>query len=183
MSGNHWQTPGRILDRVRHVGEIALDPCTVDSNPCGAQEIITPESDPDGLLADWWTRADGGLIYVNPPYGRGHVTEWAAKIVTEAGRGCEILALVRSDTSTRWARRLIHASTLINYPPRIRFKGATGSPNFANAIHYFGPRPQTFRRAFQDLGPIVTPIPTNQSTKRTTPLCVHSGTHKTESGE
>jgi hypothetical protein len=83
---------------------------------------------------------------------------WAAKIISEAAKGAEIIALVRCDPSTRWARELIKASTLICYPPRIKFKGATGSPNFSNSVHYIGPRPQTFIRAFRDLGPIVSPI-------------------------
>jgi len=157
-SGNGWQTPDSILERVRTVAPIALDPCTVTSNPTHAKRNITAECDPDGLLSDWWTLADGGLVFCNPPYGRGHATEWATKIVAEAARGTEIIALTRGDTSTRAAWTMIGAATRICYPPRIRFKGATGSPNFSNAIYYLGPRPQTFRRAFEDLGPIVQPV-------------------------
>jgi len=159
MSGNDWQTPDPILDRVRRVGVIALDPSTTRSNPCGARETVTPEDDPCGLSANWSELSNGGLIYCNPPYGRGEMPAWAAKIGAEASRGCEVVALVRADASTRWARELINASRLICYPPRIKFRGAHGSPPFSNAIHYLGPRPKTFARAFADLGPIVAPLP------------------------
>jgi hypothetical protein len=168
MSGNDWQTPETILDRVRAVDEIKLDPCTVASNPARAKRIVTPEHDPDGLLAEWSVIADGGLVFANIPFGRGVVAEWAAKIVSEAAHGAEIIALTRGDMSTKWARQMATAARLVCFPPRIRFRGATGSPNFTNTIFYYGPRPQTFRRAFADLGPIVVPItkPTTKKDKR-----------------
>jgi hypothetical protein len=158
VSGNDWQTPDWLVSLVVRVAAIALDPCTSPDNPVGAKRILTAESDPDGLTGDWWSIADGGLIFANIPFGRGIGAEFAAKIVHETQRGCEVVALVRGDTSTRWARELINASELVCYPPRIQFKGATGSPNFANSIHYMGPRPTTFTHAFATLGPIVTPI-------------------------
>ena len=167
-SGNDWETPDPILDPVRRVAPIALDPCTTRSNPCDARTFITAEDDPDGLFADWSVLSNGGLVFANIPFGRGVVAEFAQKIVHEAERGTEIIALTRGDMSTRWARQMTRAATLVCFPARIRFRGATGSPNFSNTFFYFGPRPQTFRRAFEDLGPIVAPIskPTNQQNKR-----------------
>ena len=92
---------------------------------------------------------------------------WAAKIIAEAEAGREIIALTRGDMSTAWARRMAIAAQLVCFPPRIRFRGATGSPNFPNFIFYYGPRPQTFRRAFEDLGPIAAPVsPPTTGTKK-----------------
>jgi len=162
MSGNNWQTPDPILDRVKRVGPIGLDPASNSTNPTGARIFITAEDDPCGLFSDWRELAADALAYVNPPFGRGHMDPWAAKIISEAAKDAEVIALVRGDTSTRWARELINASSLICYPPRIKFKGATGSPNFSNAIHYFGPRPITFTNAFSTLGPIVAPVQPTQ---------------------
>jgi len=161
-SGNHWQSPDPILNRVRRVDVVALDPCTVAANPTGADAIITAEDDPCGLFADWAAVANGGLVYCNPPFGRGVAAEFAAKIVVEAAYGCEVIALTRGDMSTAWSRRMALAATLICFPPRIRFRDATGSPPFANTLFYYGPRPQTFRRAFETLGPLVTPITRRQ---------------------
>lgn len=165
MTGNFWLTPETILDRVRAVGEIALDPCTNSTNPTRAKWFITAESDPDGLLSEWKVRAGGGLVFANPPYGRGHADAWAGKFVHEARLGCEIIALVRGDMSTRWARQLIHAAHALCFPPRIKFKGATGSPNFSSALFYFGPRREVFRHAFRDLGPVIQLTPNKQESE------------------
>jgi len=167
MSGNDWQSPETILKRVRAVGDIALDPCTNSTNPTRAPQFITAESDPDGLLSEWKVRADGGLTYCNPPYGRGHADAWACKIVHEAELGCEVIALTRGDMSTRSARLLINAAHAVCFPPRIKFKGATGSPNFSNAIFYFGPRRETFKQAFHDLGPVIRLTPNNTESEKT----------------
>jgi hypothetical protein len=153
--GNSWETPEWFLELVRRVDDIAFDPCTNSTNPTGARQFVTAEDEPCGLFCDW---PDDGLIFINPPFGRGYMDPWVAKIIAEVARGREVVALVRGDSSTRWARELIKASRLICYPPRIKFKGATGSPDFSNAVHYIGPRPRTFIRAFRDLGPIVSPI-------------------------
>jgi hypothetical protein len=160
VTGNNWQTPEWFLDLVRQLGDIALDPATNSTNPTRATKFITAEHDPCGLLADW---SDDGVIYCNPPYGRGHMDPWAGKIIYEAERGREIIALTRGDLSTRWARRMVLAARLCCFPPRLRFRNATGTPPFPNVVFYYGPRPQTFTRVFQDLGPVVAPItnPTN----------------------
>jgi hypothetical protein len=50
--GDDWQTPDSILDRVRRIDRIALDPASVISNPTGADAVITEEDDPCGLFAD-----------------------------------------------------------------------------------------------------------------------------------
>jgi hypothetical protein len=155
MPGNEWQTPEWLLDLVRQHDDIAHDPCTNDTNPAGARTFVTATDEPCGLFSDW---PDDGLIYANPPWGRGCMDPWAAKIIAEAERGCEIIALTRGDMSTKWARQMAIAARLVCFPPRIRFRGATGSPNFSNTIFYFGPRPRTFTRAFVDLGPIVAPV-------------------------
>lgn len=149
---NTWATPDWLLDCVRNVGPIVLDPCTDGTNPTKAEHIRTEQCDPDGLATDW---ADfKGLVYVNPPYGRGHMVPWTHKILIEAHRGVEIIALTRGDTSTGWASFLLTEADRICFPPRIKFKGATGSPNFASLIFYFGPNTTAFRHAFFNVGPI-----------------------------
>jgi len=155
VPNDEHETPEWVLEHVRAVDVIAHDPATNDGNPTGAATYTTATDEPCGLFSDW---PRDGLIFVNPPYSRGETDRWASKIVAEHEQGSEVIALVRCDPSTAWARQLINASTLVCYPPRVRFRGATGSPNFSNAIHYLGPRPETFKRAFATVGPIVKPI-------------------------
>lgn len=155
--GNAWQTPTELVEQITTAAPIVLDPCSVETNPVGAEIYLTPRSNPDGLSADWRELARGGLTYANIPYGRGLVETWVDKILVEAKRGTEILALVRADFSTQWGRALIPRSDLVIFPKRIRFRGAQGSPNFANALVYLGPRVSTFGTCLFDLGPMVSP--------------------------
>ena len=149
---NTWATPEWLLDCVRNVGPLVLDPCTTQENPTGAKYIRTEQCAPDGLETEW---ADfKGLVYVNPPYGRGHMRPWTHKILIEAHNGVEIIALTRGDTSTGWASFLLTEADLVCFPPRIKFKGATGSPPFANLIFYFGRNRDLFYDAFIRVGPI-----------------------------
>ena len=152
-TGNDWQTPEEILTRVRRVAPIHLDPCTFSDNPTGARSFFTLED--DGLKWNWGYHVDpDGLVFVNPPYGRGQMRLWAPAIDSEAQRGTQIIALTRGDTSTSWARLLLERCDAVCFPPRIKFKGAQGSPNFANLLFYYGPRSLTFALEFETLGPI-----------------------------
>ena len=73
-----WETPDGLLDVIRRYRPIRLDPCTNDGNPTDAIEFFTPGD--DGLTQDW-DMGSGGLIYVNPPYGR-QLTKWVGKVVS-----------------------------------------------------------------------------------------------------
>ena len=147
---NDWQTPDTLLDRVRELDVIGLDPASCKGTPTKASVFLTPER--DGLDRAW---AYSGLVYVNPPYSRGSMIKWATKAVAEADKGAEIVFLARGDTSTAWSRLLIDKCQGMAFPPRIKFKGANGSPPFPNIIYYFGERRMDFWRAFACLGPVV----------------------------
>jgi hypothetical protein len=125
-----WQTPDSLLDLVREVGPIALDPCTVHANPVQARRYITQDEPAEifrappgflgatgagkfafgpfgwvgdnGLTADWqlWARGHG-LVYMNPPYGR-ELAAWMSKAEDESLYGTEIIALVPARPDTRW---------------------------------------------------------------------------------
>lgn len=149
---NDLCTPPAVLDAVRRMGPIILDPC---SNPWstvgaavawdGANETV------DGLLR-WWSDAGEGIVFCNPPYGRGCMPRWADKVVAEARRGCEIVMLVKGDFSTDWWDALREEAAAIGYwRGRISFLGgAHGSGNFASALIYLGQRPHLFAHAFGD---------------------------------
>lgn len=65
-----WQTPGWFLDLVREVAPIGFDPCPGENNPTGALAYQTQGApgEPCGLSVPW-TRPEGTLAFVNPPYG------------------------------------------------------------------------------------------------------------------
>lgn len=142
-----WCTPPLVLDRVRRVGPIALDPCTSPANPCGAEASYSLH----GLSLPWW-----GLAFVNPPYGR-ELVKWADKVVEEAARGIEIIMLVPSRTDTRWWGHAFEAAQACAlWRGRITFVGAPSAAPFPSCLFYFGARRRRFSLAFKDVCRIVS---------------------------
>lgn len=154
-----WETPESVLEMVRVIGPIALDPCTTPENPARATWFYTVEE--DGLAHPWSAGAlrarwIGGmsvasvdwLVYVNPPYGR-ELPKWIDKCVAEASRGVEILALVPARVDTRWYARCVETASAIRFwRGRLTFRAAPHPAPFPSALIYWGRRPSALRAAF-----------------------------------
>lgn len=172
-----WCTPAEVLDRVRRVAPIALDPCTTRDNPTGAA-VICVEHGPmpgdaenvfvDGLnpMLSWeaWSHesdmprcpAVTGLVYVNPPYGRS-IGAWTSRCLLEARDGAEVIALLPARTDTRWWRDCTpphEAQAVCFWRGRLRFVGAPASAPFPSALVYWGARKFRFADVFADTGAI-----------------------------
>lgn len=149
-------TPEVVLERVRMMGPIRLDPCSNSWSTVGAEVRLDGEHGRCGLSHSWHQLARGGLVFVNPPYGRGHLRAWVQKIAEEAQKGTEIIALVKGDHSTEWWRTLRkHARAICYWDGRIPFEGGKhGSGNFASALFCFGPRPHLFAHIFCEVGDV-----------------------------
>lgn len=143
-----WRTPELVLERVRQLGPIRLDPCTDADNPCGAAAFMTRE----GLEHSW---AGHGLTYVNPPYGRA-VAAWLAKCAAEAREGCEVVALVPARTDTRWWHRAYSTSQCVAlWRGRLTFVGARFPAPFPSCLFYWGRRRGHFANAFMKLARVL----------------------------
>ncbi len=152
-----WQTPEDVLELVREVGVIDLDPCTVMDNPTFANYPLTPED--DGLSAYW---PGFGLVYINFPYSQA--SAWAKKIVHEVertGMKREYIVLAPARTDTRWWHELVAArpSRVCFWRGRLKFNKPTGEPGqsapFPSALLYYGSDDATFARVFGPKGWIV----------------------------
>lgn len=144
-----WKTPAVILMDVRCINRgIALDPATSTDNPTEARKFFTPQM--DGLSRSW--KCDG-LVYVNPPYGKGIIDPWCNKVIAEAIAGTEIAVLVPSRTDRPWYQNLYEAcDSVCWYRKRIRFVGAQSGAPFPSAMFYFGPHKKRFRELFSKSG-------------------------------
>lgn len=148
---NDWRTPPEIIERVRQIEPIVLDPATTKDNPVGAVFIRTAQCDPDGLATNWRERADGGLVYVNPPYQ----TAWYSKIKAEMIRGTHLTALLMAKPGTNWFQDLAELShRCLFWRGRLHFSGQ-GPAGFDSALLYHGPYPGRFAKAFSGCGWIV----------------------------
>jgi hypothetical protein len=149
-----WNTPPEVLELVRRLGPIGLDPCSNAGSIVGASEEWRLERGEDGLARPW---ALAGLVYVNPPYGR-EIGPWAQKMAAEGRAGVEIVALLPARTDARWWQESVRtADALLFWRGRLRFLGAPSSAPFPSAVAYWGPRWLTFLSVFGERGHGVRP--------------------------
>lgn len=151
-----WETPPEILDLVRGVSPVALD-------PCAARKQDTPSCvalDRGGLEASWASCVGDrdGLVYVNPPYSQ--LRQWLMKCADEshAESTLEIVALIPARTDTRaWHGSVSTADAVCFWRGRITFVGAQHPAPFPSALIYWGPRRYAFADAFAARGLIWMP--------------------------
>lgn len=147
-----WRTPGAVLDRVRGLGIIGLDPCADDEKSHHFAAINVTEAE-DGLSHDWAAYGDA-IIFVNPPYGNA-LNEWVEMCCDFGEDGAEIVLLAPSRTDTRWFRKATSsADGRVLWHGRITFEGADNSAPFPSACWYWGSDPWLFCSVFADVGEV-----------------------------
>jgi hypothetical protein len=144
-----WQSPDNLLDLVRKLGPIVLDPCTDATNPCQAKRFYTE----GGLEQSWYEQGGAtGITYVNPPYGR-LIQYWVQKCIAESVRDVEIVLLTPCRPDTDWYDRArATCKAWCEVKGRLRFKGAPAPAPFPSAVHYWGPTPHLFAHYFTEIG-------------------------------
>lgn len=96
----------------------------------------------DGLKQDW----HGEVVWCNPPYGRGHIEQWAKKAVESSWGGATVVMLLPSDTGTKWFHDYCLQGEVRFIKGRLRFGGTSSSPKFANIVVIFRPKTIKFGR-------------------------------------
>jgi len=152
----NWHTPLIVLEKVRAVMSIDLDPCSNRGNHTKAKRTFTRKDD---ALSKQWK----GNVFMNPPYGKG-MRDWIHKLISEhqAGRVPQAIALVPARTNARWFQELAKAADAVCFPQGgLRFiNGKTHKEAkpamFPSALFYLGPDPQQFQDVFSDLGCILS---------------------------
>lgn len=113
-SAEHY-TPPSFLDLVREVAPIDLDPCWSPKSLVRPRRAYTVAG-----LTDPWS-CDDGLIFVNPPYGRG-IGEWVARCARAGVAGHSVLALVPARTDSLWFQSAIQVASAVCFlRGRLRF--------------------------------------------------------------
>jgi hypothetical protein len=160
---NEWYTPPEYVEAARRVlGAIDLDPasCEQAQMVVKAARYFTIEEGPlpanaafDGLAQPW-----AGRLFMNPPYARGLIDQFATKLTQHYQTGDieGALVLTFSSTETAWYRQLDeHCTALCFTSKRVKFWGSMGSsPPAGCAIFYFGPDPALFEEVFKDFGAV-----------------------------
>jgi len=148
-------TPPWILDLVRSMGPIALDPCSNPWSTVGALESWSLHNGDDGLAQPWGPVANvDGSIFVNPPYSKP--LPWCERAVEARASGAEIFMLLKHDPSTKWSALLrSNTDARCDFHRRITFVGgAHKSGMMASTMVYMGSRPFLFAHVFADVGEV-----------------------------
>ena len=158
-ASDEWYTPPDFIAYARQVmGGIDLDPA---SHPIAQQWIQATTSyvvSDEGLIQPWH-----GRVWLNPPYG-SQTALWTDRLITEyvSGAVSAAVLLVRPAVGTAWYQRLCARYPCCLPEKRIRFINGQGivqsQPVHGNAFFYLGTEPDTFRRVFRALGPVLTPV-------------------------
>ena len=145
-----WGTPQIVIDVLAPLGVIGLDPCGGSQSIVPAAQVLSDQFGADGLAVSW---SGCGLVYVNPPYGR-KIGPWVDKMITEAKRGVEIVALVPGRVDTRWFGRLLDASAVVAlWRGRLTFLGAPDPAKFPSVVAYLGTKPERVKLFADTLEP------------------------------
>ena len=139
-----WRTPDNVLEPVRSIAPIGLDPATDSENPTRANMYYTPAT--SGLVLGW---SGFGLVYCNPPYGRV-IGPWVERMAWFGNlHETEVIGLVPARVDTAWWQdNIVTAAAICFWRGRLKFKGAKDAAPFPSALAYWGPRPERFREVF-----------------------------------
>ncbi len=157
-----WGTPVEVLDCVRRVAPIVLDPCSGPNSVLRAPVSWDGSSiKVDGLRRNWSTpfRDADGLAFINYPYSAANA--WAEKIADEAGHRVPMIVLCPARTDTRaWRAMVAHADAIAFWRGRIRFL-VDGEPGgtapFPSALLAFNLSHRRLRAAFDGVCDVVIP--------------------------
>jgi phage N-6-adenine-methyltransferase len=156
---NEWYTPAEDIARARKVlGKIELDPASSDI----AQETVKAEryytKEQDGLAQEW-----GGNVWMNPPYAKGDIEPFVAKLVAEylAGNVKAAIMLTNNSADTEWFHKAAaHATAICLTRGRIKFEDPNSdraAPLQGQAFFYFGPHVKKFASMYATAGAVVVP--------------------------
>ena len=148
-----WYTPLEYVEAARRVmGAIDLDPASnaIANAVVGAARFYSAAD--DGLVQPWQ-----GRVWMNPPYGRGIIGRFTAKLVAHhlAGEVTEACVLVNNATETGWFQELGIASAALCLPRRrVKFwhPEKVSAPLQGQAVIYLGPKVAEFRAEFDQFG-------------------------------
>ncbi len=152
-----WYTPAEIIEAARRVmGRIDLDPasCEFAQRTVKAERYFTAET--DGLAQEW-----SGAVWMNPPYSKGVIGPFIAKLI--ASQGIEqAIVIVNNATDTKWCQSLFEWAEIACFTRgRVAFMKPDGAHNqglHGQILFGKGVALGKFREEFGKLGSVLVPF-------------------------
>lgn len=165
MANDEYMTPVKYIPSIRNV--LGADFTDLFSSGVAQQRINAKR---------YFTRLEDafnfqwlGKCYANPPYSRGNLPIYSARIIKffDKGRVVESISLLPNSTNETWFQNLAKHEQALTCLTDHRIKFTTfenqrfcenSSPDFGNAFIYLGYNPDNFIREFSKWGTIVKAI-------------------------
>ena len=129
-NSEEWGTPQELFNRLNEEFNFTLDICASEEN-AKCPKYYTKEE--DALKQEW-----GGVIWMNPPYGR-RIGNWVKKAKETARQGkATVVCLLPARTDTAWWHDYaMKANEIRLIRGRLKFGDGKGSAPFPSAIVVF----------------------------------------------
>ena len=125
-----WSTPQAFFDKQNEIHNFTLDVCALeDSAKC--KDYYTPQDDA-------FTKSWDGVVWMNPPYGRG-IGKWIKKAYESSLQGAKVVCLVPARTDTAWWWDYCTKGEIEFIRGRLKFGGSKNSAPFPSALIVFNP--------------------------------------------
>lgn len=132
-----WATPWALFNFVHAEFDFSLDAAASPSNAKCSRYITAEE---DSFTKEWHDEADGGAVWLNPPYGRG-LDRWVEKAYRESLKGCCVVVLTFARTDTRWWHDwAMKAAEIRLIAGRLKFAGAKNAAPAPSCLLIFDER-------------------------------------------
>lgn len=144
---DQWATPQAYFNSLTTEFSFTLDVCALASSAKAPTWYGPDHQDPtkrDGLVQDWTADAAGGVVWMNPPYGRT-IGEWMHKAAAESDRGATVVCLVPARTDTAWfqdtalSRQAAGRAEIRFIRGRLKFGNSKNPAPFPNCLVVFRP--------------------------------------------
>lgn len=135
LQKDKWMTPPHIFEKLNNEFHFTLDPCASE----GDNWVLCPKNfngwNINGLGASWRRE----IAFVNPPYSRGNIDNWAYKCYKESQLGVLVVGLFPVSTSANWWHEWVIGKAELRFVnKRIRFVGAKYTAPFSSVIIIWG---------------------------------------------
>lgn len=132
-----WSTPRSYYAKVDAEFNFALDAAALQSSTLVVGNWYGPdhpETDRrDAFTRDWTADAQGGAIWLNPPYGKT-IKDWMRKADAESQKGATVVCLVPARTDTAWFHDYAIHHEVRFIRGRLKFGNSTNSAPFPSAL-------------------------------------------------
>ena len=132
-----WTTPLNFFEKLDDEFLFSLDAAALSTSTLVPHNWYGPDHPDldrrDAFTRNWKLDANGGAIWLNPPYGRT-ISAWVGKADSESRSGGVVVCLVPARTDTNWWHNYCIRHEIRFIRGRLKFGDGKNSAPFPSAV-------------------------------------------------